>query len=57
MKGTSPLDNDEIRLVFACFDGRFQARNRGLCFLVVIVGCLSGVARIQTQQTRGQWCL
>ena len=30
MKGTRPLDNNEIRLVSACFDGVFEARNRGL---------------------------
>ena len=30
MKGTRPLDNNEIRLVSACFDGTFEARNRGL---------------------------
>ena len=29
MKGTRPLDNDEIRLVSACFSGTFEARNRG----------------------------
>ena len=26
MKGTRPLDNDEIRLVLARFDGMFEAR-------------------------------
>ena len=30
MKDTRPLDNDEIRLVSVCFDGIFEARNRGL---------------------------
>ena len=30
MKGTSPLDNDEIRRVSTCFTGTFQVRNRGL---------------------------
>ena len=30
MKGTRPLDNDEIRRVSNCFDGIFEARNRGL---------------------------
>ena len=29
MKGTRPLDNDEIRQVSACFTGTFEARNRG----------------------------
>ena len=28
MKGTRPLDNDEIRLVSTCFTGIFEARNR-----------------------------
>ena len=35
MKGTRPLDNDEIRLVSACFTGTYQARNRGLFMLGV----------------------
>ena len=35
MKGTRPLDNDEIRLVSACFTGTFEARNRGLFMLGV----------------------
>ena len=30
MKGTRPLDNNEIRLVSACFTGTFEVRNRGL---------------------------
>ena len=38
MKGTRPLDNDEIRLVSACFDGTFEARNRGLFMLGVSTG-------------------
>ena len=38
MKGTRPLDNDEIRLVSACFDGIFEARNRGLFMLGVSTG-------------------
>ena len=38
MKGTRPLDNDEIRLVSACFDGTFAARNRGLFLLGVSTG-------------------
>ena len=39
MKGTRPLDNAEIRLVFACFDGNpFAARNRGLFMLGVSTG-------------------
>ena len=38
MKGTRPLDNDEIRLVSACFDGTFEVRNRGLFMLGVSTG-------------------
>ena len=38
MKGTRPLDNDEIRLVSACFDGTFEVRNRGLFLLGVSTG-------------------
>ena len=38
MKGTRPLDNNEIRLVSACFTGTFEARNRGLFMLDVSTG-------------------
>ena len=38
MKGTRPLDNNEIMLVSACFDGTFEARNRGLFMLGVSTG-------------------
>ncbi len=38
MKGTRPLDNFEIRLVSACFDGTFGDRNRGLFMLGVSTG-------------------
>ena len=38
MKGTRPLDNDEIRRVSDCFDGIFEARNRGLFMLGVSTG-------------------
>ena len=38
MKGTRPLDNDEIRKVAECFDGTFEARNRGLFMLGVSTG-------------------
>ena len=38
MKGTRPLDNDEIRLVSACFAGMFETRNRGLFMLGVSTG-------------------
>ena len=38
MKGTRPLDNDEIRRVSACFTGTFAVRNRAL----FMVGVSSG---------------
>ena len=38
MKGTRPLDNDEIRKVSACFDGTFEARNRSLFIIGVSTG-------------------
>ena len=38
MKGTRPLDNSEIRLVSACFDGTYQVRNRSLFMLGVSTG-------------------
>ena len=38
MKGTRPLDNDEIRRVSACFTGSFETRNRGLFMLGVSTG-------------------
>ena len=38
MKGTRPLDNNEIRLVSACFDGTYEVRNRGLFMLGVSTG-------------------
>jgi len=38
MKGTRPLDNNEIRLVSVCFDGTFKVRNRGLFMLGVSTG-------------------
>ena len=38
MKGTRPLDNKEILLVSACFDGTFEARNSGLFMLGVSTG-------------------
>ena len=38
MKGTRPLDNNEITLVSACFDGTFAERNRGLFMLGVSTG-------------------
>ena len=48
MKSTRPLDNTEIRRVSACFDGTFEARNRGLFMLgVSIGGRISEVSPIQ----------
>lgn len=38
MKGTRPLDNDEIRRVSSCFTGTFTTRNRGLFMLGVSTG-------------------
>lgn len=38
MKGTGPLDNTEIGLVSACFEGTFEVRNRGLFMLGVSTG-------------------
>ena len=38
MKGTRPLDNDEIRLVSACFTGTYEVRNRSLFLLGVSTG-------------------
>ena len=38
MKGTRPLDNDEIRRVSTCFAGTFATRNRGLFMLGVSTG-------------------
>ena len=38
MKGTRPLDNDEIRRVSAAFTGMYEIRNRGLFMLGVSTG-------------------
>lgn len=38
MKGTRPLNNDEIRRVSAAFTGTFEVRNRGLFMLGVSTG-------------------
>ena len=38
MKGTRPLDNQEIRQVSECFDGTYQIRNRALFMLGVSTG-------------------
>ena len=38
MKGTRPLDNDEIRRVSGCFTGTYQIRNRSLFMIGVSTG-------------------
>ena len=38
MKGTRPLDNDEIRRVSGCFTGTYEIRNRSLFMLGVSTG-------------------
>ena len=38
MKGTRPLDNDEIGRVSAAFTGTFEVRNRSLFMLGVSTG-------------------
>ena len=38
MKGTRPLDNNEIRSVSTCFTGTYEVRNRGLFLLGVSTG-------------------
>ena len=38
MKGTRPLNNDEIIQVSVCFDGTFEVRNRGLFMIGVSTG-------------------
>ena len=38
MKGTRPLDNDEIRRVSAAFTGTYEVRNRGLFMIGVSTG-------------------
>ena len=38
MKGTRPLDNDEIQRVSTCFTGTYKVRNRGLFMLGVSTG-------------------
>ena len=38
MKGTRPLDNDEIRSVSTSFTGTYEVRNRGLFMLGVSTG-------------------
>ena len=51
MKGTRPLDNDEIRQVFACFTGNpYEVRNRGLFMLGVSTGGRIGDLRSQLEQ-------
>lgn len=48
MKGTRPLDHDEILSVSKCFTGTFQVRNRGLLmFGVSTGGRISELLRLQ----------
>ena len=50
MKGTRPLDNDEIWRVSACFTGTFQVRNRGLFMRSVSTGGrISELSSLQIQ--------
>ena len=48
MKGTRPLDNDEILRVSAAFTGMYEVRNRALFMLGVSRGlkCLSKQVKI-----------
>ena len=39
MKGIRPIDNNEIRLISAYFDGKFEADDRGL-FMIGSVSVL-----------------
>ena len=54
MKGTRPLDNNEILLVSACFDGTFEARNRGLFLLGVSTGDVSVSCSAYRSRTFGR---
>ena len=48
MKGTRPLNNQEILLVKACFDGRYAVRNLSLFMLGVSTGgCISELLSLQ----------
>ena len=38
MKGTRPLDNDEIRQIAAAFTGTFEIRNSALFMIGVSIG-------------------
>lgn len=53
MKGTRPLDNTEIRLVSACFDGTFEERNRGLFMLGVSTG--GRISELLSLQIKDVW--
>ena len=48
MTGTRPLNNQEILLVKACFDGKYAVRNRSLFMLGVSTGgCISELLSLQ----------
>ena len=57
MKGTRPLDNSEIQLIAACFDGVFEACNRRFFMLRVSTGrCISellGLLRVANVYQNG----
>ena len=53
MKGTRPLDNNEIRRVSTCFAGTFKIRNRGLFILGVSTG--GRISELLSLQIRDVW--
>ena len=53
MKGTRPLDNNEIRRVSTCFTGTFKIRNRGLFILGVSTG--GRISELLSLQIRDVW--
>ena len=56
MKGTRPLDNDEIRRVSAAFTGMYEIRNRGLFMLGVSTGCFGSLVRDSTARSQKVTC-
>ena len=49
MRGTRPLDNDEIRRVSGCFTGTFAARNRSLFMLGFHCGRISELLSLRVE--------
>ena len=43
MKGTRPLDNDEIRVIFDSFTGDYEKRDRGLFLLGDLLGAVKSM--------------